>query len=45
MQISIDKQEFIKKLFRVSTQSLEFFKVYGSLKFRFEVLNIFNYIS
>ena len=33
------------ELFRVSTQSLEFFKVFGGLKFRFEVLNIFHYIS
>ena len=39
------KLEFIKKLLRVSSQSLEFFKVYGGLKFRSEVLNIFNYIS
>ena len=45
MQISINKQGFIKKLFRVSTQSLEFFKVYGGLNFRFEVWNIFIYIS
>ena len=41
MYISINKQEFIGKLFRVSTQSLEFFEVYGGLKFRFEVLNVF----
>ena len=41
MYISINKQEFIGKLFRVSTQSLEFFEVYGGLKFRLEVLNVF----
>ena len=41
MYISINKQEFIGKLFRVSTQGLEFFEVYGGLKFRFEVLNVF----
>ena len=40
------KQEFIKRLFRVSSQSLkEIFKVYRGLKFTFEVLNFFNYIS
>ena len=39
------EQEFIKKLFRVISQSLEIFKVYGGLKFRFEILNIFNDIS
>ena len=29
---SINKCDFIKKLFRVSTQILEFFKVYGGLE-------------
>ena len=33
------------KVFIVSSQSLEIFKVFGGLKFTFEVLNIFNYIS
>ena len=35
----------INKLFRVSSQTLEYFKVCGGLKFRFEALNIFNYIK
>ena len=33
------------KRFRVSSQSLEIFKVYGGFKFRSDVLNISNYIS
>ena len=33
--------ELIKKLFPVSSQNLKFLKVYGGLKFKLEVLNIF----
>ena len=43
--INVNFHQFINKLFRVSSQSLEFFKVCGGLKFRFEALNIFNYIK
>ena len=43
--VIVNKQEFIRKLFRDSTQRVEFLQVYGGLKFKFEVLNIFDYIS
>ena len=39
------EQVFVKKLFRVSSQSLQIFKIFGGFKFRFEVLNLFNYNS
>ena len=32
---------FIKKLFRFSSESLQIFKGFKGLKFRFEVLNVF----
>ena len=39
------KHVFIKKLFRVSSESLQIFKVFGGFSFRFEVLNVVNYES
>ena len=39
------KQVFIAKLFIISSQTRQVFSIIGGLKFRFEVLNVFNYKS
>ena len=39
------KEVFIKKLFRVNSQCLQIFKVFGVFKFKFEVLNFVKYKS
>ena len=36
---------FIKKFFRVRSQNLQIIKIFGGLKFRFKILNVFNYKS